>query len=49
MYLYNYMEYETDEVQMNIEAKKFILEVMSKGGVYWAENELFDAESIIFK
>ena len=49
MYLYNYMEYETDEVQMNIEAKKFILEVMAKGGVYWAENELFDAESIIFK
>ena len=49
MYLYNYMEYETDQVQMNIEAKRFILDVMSAGGMYWAENQLFDAENIIFK
>lgn len=49
MYLYNYMEYETDQVQMNIEAKQFILEVLSAGGKYWAENQLFDAENIIFK
>ena len=49
MYLYNYMEYETDQVQMNIEAKRFILEVLSAGGKYWAEGQLFDAENIIFK
>ncbi|HAC10914.1 MAG TPA: hypothetical protein DCE65_03535 [Clostridiales bacterium] len=49
MYLYNYMEYETDQVQMNIEAKRFILDAMSAGGMYWAENQLFDAENIIFK
>ena len=34
---------------MNIEAKRFILDVMSAGGMYWAENQLFDAENIIFK
>ena len=39
MYLYNYMEYETDQVQMNIEAKRFILDLMSAGGMYWAENQ----------
>lgn len=49
MYLYNYMEYETDQVQMNIDAKQFILDVMSAGGVYWAENQLFDVENLIFK
>ena len=49
MYLYNYSEYETDQIQMNIEAKKFILDVMSAGGVYWAENQLFDAENVIFR
>ena len=49
MYLYDYMKYETDQVMMNIEAKQFILDVMSAGGVYWAEARLFDAENIIFK
>jgi len=49
MYLYNYIEYETDQVQMNISAKKFITEVMSAGGVYWAEAALFDVENVIFK
>lgn len=49
MYLYNYSEYETDQVQMYIDAKEFILEVMSAGGVYWAENQLFDAENVIFR
>ena len=49
MYLYDYMKYETDQVQMNIEAKEFILDVMSVGGVYWAEAKLFDAENVIFK
>ncbi len=49
MYLYDYMKYETDQVMMNIEAKQFILDVMSAGGVYWAEGKEFDAESIIFK
>lgn len=49
MYLYDYMKYEADQVMMNIEAKQFILDVMSAGGVYWAEARLFDAENIIFK
>ncbi len=49
MYLYDYMQYETDQVMMNIEAKQFILDVMSAGGVYWAEGKLFDAENIIFR
>lgn len=49
MYLYDYMKYEADQVMMNIEAKKFILDVMGAGGVYWAEAKLFDAENVIFK
>ena len=49
MYLYDYMRYESDQVQMYVEAKEFILDVMRAGGVYWAEGKLFDAENIIFK
>ena len=49
MYLYNYMQYETDQVQMNIEAEQLISDIMSQGGVYWSEGNLFDLENVIFK
>ena len=43
------MQYETDQVQMNIEAEQLISDIMSQGGVYWSEGNLFDLENVIFK
>ncbi len=48
MYLYNYMQYETDEVQMKIEVRQFIEDAMSYGGRYCLEGKLFDLENLVF-
>ncbi len=48
MYLYNYMQYETDEIQMKIEVRQFIQDVMSYGGQWCAEGKYFDLENLIF-
>ncbi len=48
MYLYNYMQYETDEVQMKIEVKKFIEDVLSHGGMWCYEGKQFDLENLVF-
>ncbi len=51
MYLFNYLEYENDEIQMNIEAKQLISEIMERGGTKFGEGDalVFDLENIIFK
>ena len=48
MYLYNYMQYETDETQMKIEVRQFIQDAMSHGAVWCREGQKFDLENLIF-
>ncbi len=48
MYLYNYMQYETDEVQMKIEVRQFIEDVLSYGGMWCYEGKQFDLENLVF-
>ncbi len=48
MYLYNYMQYETDEVQMKIEVRKFIEDTLSYGGQWCLEGKRFDLENLVF-
>ena len=48
MYLYNYMQYETDETQMKIEVRQFIQDAMSYGAVWCREGQKFDLENLIF-
>ncbi len=49
MYLYHYMEFENDKVQMNVVAKEFIQDVLAVGGKYYAEGRLFDLENLIYR
>lgn len=48
MYLYNYMQYETDETQMKIEVRQFIQDAMSHGAVWCREGYKFDLDNLIF-
>ncbi len=48
MYLLNYMQYETDEVQMKLEVRQFIQDAMAFGGQWCVESKLFDLENLIF-
>ena len=48
MYLYNYMQYETDETQMKIEVRQFIRDAMSYGAVWCREGCKFDLDNLIF-
>ena len=48
MYLYNYMQYETDETQMKIEVRQFIRDAMSHGAVWCREGCKFDLDNLIF-
>ncbi|MBO5049007.1 MAG: DUF4838 domain-containing protein [Oscillospiraceae bacterium] len=48
MYLYNYMQYETDETQMKIELRQFIRDAMSHGAVWCREGCKFDLDHLIF-
>ena len=48
MYLYNYMQYETDETKMKIEVRQFIQDAMSYGAVWCREGQKFDLENLIF-
>lgn len=48
MYLYNYMQYETDETQMKIEVRQFIQDAMSHGAVWCREAYQFDLDHLIF-
>ncbi len=51
MYLYHYMEFENNEIQRNIEVKKFIEDVLAYGGKYWGEGtgRMFDLENLIYR
>ncbi|MBQ6831399.1 MAG: DUF4838 domain-containing protein [Oscillospiraceae bacterium] len=48
MYLYHYMQYETDETQMKIEIRQFIRDAMSYGAVWCREGCKFDLDNLIF-
>ncbi len=48
MYLYNYMQYETDEVQMKIETRQYIQDALSYGAKWCKEGGLFDLENLVF-
>lgn len=48
MYLYNYMQYETDETQMKIEVRQFIEDAISYGAVWCREGYKFDLDNLIF-
>lgn len=48
MFLYNYMQYETDETQMKIEVRQFIRDAMSHGAVWCREGCKFDLDNLIF-
>ncbi len=48
MYLYNYMQYETDEVQMKIELRQFIQDALSHGAKWCKEGGLYDLENLVF-
>ncbi len=47
MYLFNYMQYETDEVQMKIEIRQFIIDAMALGARWCREGYLFDLENLV--
>ena len=48
MYLYHYMQYETDETQMKIAVRQFIEDAMSYGAVWCRETYKFDLDNLIF-
>ena len=48
MYLYNYMQYETDETQMKNEVRQFIQDAMSYGAVWCTDAKKFDLDNLIF-
>ena len=47
MYLYNYMQYENDEVQMKNEVRQFIIDAMSMGAQWCREGYKFDLDNLI--
>ncbi len=48
MYLYNFMQYESDETAMKIYAKQLITEIMHAGGEWCIEGKRFDLENLVF-
>lgn len=48
MYLYNYMQYENDEVQMKNEVRQFIIDAMSMGAQWCREGCPFDLDNLVF-